>query len=97
MSDEFMRAIKKAQQKDIGAPLFNVGGNVRVLSRIDVNFPEGLGHWLGVVCKVDSVLKRGMLNPVWVYDLYNPVSNTTCEFQDCDLDKRYKIKSPLLK
>jgi hypothetical protein len=89
MSEEFIKQLF-AQPKS--KPIFEVGQTVRVISRIDVNMPKELDHWLNSKCKVIGVVARGFISRDWSYELLHK-NGRTCEFRKEELDLRYKKKT----
>lgn len=70
-------------------PIFEVGQTVRVVSHIDVNFPENCYFWLDTKCEVLAVVPRGFFGREWCYRLKHP-NGSVDEFKAEELDKRYR-------
>lgn len=70
-------------------PLFVVGQTVRVISKIDVNFPKECHFWLNTECEVLAIVPRGFFGREWCYRLKHP-NGSIDEFKPDELDGRYK-------
>ena len=92
MSDEI---IKKMFEDPKSKPIFVIGQTVRVISKIDVNMPPELDHWLNAKCVVIGIKPRGFIYREWCYELRHP-NGRKCEFKSEELDHRYKRRSEKL-
>jgi hypothetical protein len=89
MTDDLIAKILSTAPKE--RPVFAIGQTVRVLSKIDVNFPKELDYWLNSKCKVVDIIPRGFIGRDWSYELIHE-NGKTCEFRKEELDLRYRLR-----
>jgi hypothetical protein len=82
--------LKNIQTPVKTTPVFHLGRMTRVISRIDVNFPSELDHWLSTKCLVIDIVERGLGHREHCYEVLHPTKHTYCEFKLEDLDLRCK-------
>jgi hypothetical protein len=86
---------KNIEDRKSMKPEFVLGQSVRVISNIDINFPNELNYWCNSKGIIVDMYISGLFSNTWRYDLIHPSNGNICTFELFELDLRSKKKNTI--